>query len=316
MMTQLAARAALAQFRADVLRGLSKEQKQLPAKYFYDAAGSQLFDQITELDEYYPTRAEMSILRSHAGEMAERCGPRCLLVEPGAGSLAKVRLLLEKLEDPAGYVPMDVSGEHLAAAADELAEDFPDLEMASMVADFTQPLRLPPLPARRRVVFFPGSTLGNFERGEADALLGRMAGWVGAGGGLLLGVDLKKDRTKLLPAYDDAEGVTAAFNLNVLERINNELRGNFDLSAFRHLARYNAAKSRIEMHLVSVKAQQVQIGDALFEFAQGETIHTESSHKYDVDELGPRAAACGWRLDQSWTDEGRQFAMLFMTARG
>ena len=210
-------------FRADVLAGLSRPQKRLPAKYFYDAAGSRLFDAITELPEYYPTRTELAILRAHAGEIARRCGPRCLLVELGAGSLTKVRLLLDHLDCPAGYVPVDVSGDHLRAAAAALADDYPALAVTPVAADFTRPFGLPAIDAARRVVFFPGSTLGNFDPPEADALLCRVARLVGPEGGLLLGIDLRKDVGVLERAYNDAAGVTATFDRNLLVRINREL---------------------------------------------------------------------------------------------
>src|SRR5438067_2196062 len=281
------------QFLADVLAGLSRSQKRLPAKYFYDAAGSRLFDRITELPEYYPTRTELGILRGHAAAMAARCGPRCLLVELGAGSLTKVRLLLDRLNRPAGYVPVDVSGDHLRSAAAALADDYPDLDVRPVVADFTGPFALPGVPAARRVVFFPGSTIGNFDPPEADALLRRVAGLVGPGGGLLLGVDLRKPVDVLERAYNDAAGVTAAFNRNLLVRINRELGADFDPAAFRHRAFFNGERSRIEMHLVSAARQRVRVGGAAFDFHVGESIHTENSYKYDVAGFAGRAAASG-----------------------
>jgi len=301
-------------FRADILSGLSRPRKRLPAKYFYDAAGSRLFDRITELPEYYPTRTEIGILREHAAAMAARCGPQCLLVELGAGSLTKVRLLLDRLVRPAGYVPVDVSGEHLRAATEALAGDYPALEVAPVVADFTTAFDLPDVPASRRVVFFPGSTLGNFDPPRADALLRRVARLVGNGGGLLLGVDLRKDAAVLERAYNDAAGVTAAFNRNLLVRVNRELGADFDTTAFRHVAFYDRARSRIEMHLVSTAEQRVRIGSATFDFRAGESIHTENSYKYDVSELAARAARCGLRLDETWTDAQYYFAVLYLTA--
>lgn len=301
-------------FRADVLAGLSRPRKRLPAKYFYDAAGSRLFDRICELPEYYPTRTELGILKRYAPEMAGWCGPGCLLIELGAGSLTKVRFLLDHLEKPAGYVPVDVSAEHLRAAAKALAADYPSLPVRPVVADFTAAFPLPAIPARRRVVYFPGSTIGNFDPAEADTLLRRVAGLVGPGGGLVLGVDLRKPVEVLEPAYNDAAGVTAAFNRNLLARINRELGGDFDLDAFRHHAFYNAERSRVEMHLVSERRQRVRVGPAAFDFRPGETIHTENSHKYDVRELAERAATCGLRLDATWTDELSYFAVLGLTA--
>jgi dimethylhistidine N-methyltransferase len=301
-------------FRADVLAGLSARRKRIPAKYFYDDAGSRLFDDITELPEYYPTRTELGILLAHAGEMAARCGPRCLLIELGAGSLKKARILLDRLDRPAGYAPVDVSGAHLRAAAAALADDYSALEVTPVVADFTRPFRLPDLPAARRVAFFPGSTIGNFDPPEADALLRRVARLVGPGGGLLLGIDLRKDVAVLERAYNDGAGVTAAFNLNLLARINRELDADFDPDAFRHHAFYNREHSRIEMHLVSQRAQRVRVGDAAFDFRAGESIHTENSYKYDVAEFAARAAACRLRLDASWTDAHNYFAVLYLTA--
>ncbi len=302
-------------FRADVLAGLSRPQKRLPAKYFYDATGSRLFDRICELPEYYPTRTELGILGRHATNMAEWCGPDCLLIELGAGSLTKVRFLLDRLDWPAGFVPVDVSGEHLRAAATALADDYPALAVLPLVADFTTPFALPPLPARRRVVYFPGSTIGNFEPAEADALLRRVARLVGPGGGLLLGIDLRKPVEVLEPAYNDAAGVTAAFNRNLLVRINRELGGDFDPAAFAHRAFYNAERSRVEMHLVSERRQRVRVGPAAFDFLPGETIHTENSHKYDVRELADRSTGCGLHLAATWTDERGYFAVLGLTAQ-
>lgn len=316
MTTTCAARPATDQFRADVLAGLSRAQKRLPSKYFYDAVGSQLFDRITELDEYYPTRTELAIMRAHAGAMAARCGPRCLLIELGAGSLVKVRLLLDRLDRPAGYVPVDVSGEHLRASAAALADDYPALAVRPVVADFTRPFEVPSAGAARRVVYFPGSTIGNFDPADADDLLRRVARLVGPGGGLLLGVDLRKDPAVLEPAYDDARGVTAAFNRNLLARINRELGADFDPLAFHHRAFYNRERSRVEMHLTSAAEQRVRVSDRTFAFRAGESIHTENSYKYDLAELARRAAGCGLRADQTWTDEKGYFAVTFLTATG
>jgi dimethylhistidine N-methyltransferase len=311
--TQLAA-SPTDRFHADVLAGLRRPHKQLPAKYFYDAVGSRLFDRITELPEYYPTRTELGILRDNAEAMAARCGPRCLLIELGAGSLTKVRLLLDRLDRPAGYVPVDVSGDHLRSAAAALADDYPDLDVRPVVADFTGPFALPGVTAARRVVFFPGSTIGNFDPPEADALLRRVAGLVGPGGGLLLGVDLRKDVAVLERAYNDAAGVTAAFNRNLLVRINRELDADFDPAAFRHHAFFNREQSRIEMHLVSVRRQRVWVGPAAFDFRDGESIHTENSYKYDLSDLAARAGRCGLRLDEAWTDGQNYFAVSYLTA--
>lgn len=303
-------------FRADAIAGLLQPRKRLPSRYFYDAAGSRLFDRITKLPEYYLTRVELGILRAHAGAMADWCGPGCLLIEFGAGSLTKARLLLDRLERPAGYVPVDVSGEHLRQAAAALADDYPALAVAPIVADFMASFALPepPAPARRRVVYFPGSTLGNFEPPMADRLLRHVAELVGEGGGLLLGVDLKKDEAVLERAYNDAAGVTAAFNLNLLARANRELGADFDLDAFGHVAFYNRARSRVEMHLESLAEQRATIGRATFPFGLGETIHTENSYKYNIVELAERAARCGLRLDEVWTDARNYFAVLCLAS--
>ncbi len=301
-------------FLDDVLAGLGRPQKELPAKYFYDNAGSYLFDRITELDDYYLTRTELGIMRQNADRMAAWCGPQCLLVELGAGSLVKVRLLLDRLHRPAGYVPVDLSGSHLHAAAAALVQEHPDLAVLPLCADFTEEFPLPDVPAARRVVYFPGSTIGNFDPAKANQLLRRIAGLVGRGGGLLLGVDLQKDPRVIEAAYNDRRGVTAAFNRNLLVRINRELAADFDLAAFRHRAFYNRERSRIEMHLVSLSDQQVRIGDAEFRIKVGETIHTENSYKYNLAELKSRAARCGLRTDDVWTDEQNFFAVLYLTS--
>jgi len=303
-------------FLADVFAGLAAPRKHLKAKYFYDDAGSRLFDRITELDEYYLTRIERCIMRSHAGAMAARCGPHSLLIEFGAGSLLKVRLLLDQLPQPAGYVPVDVSGRHLRDAAAELSREYPRLTVLPVCADFTRDFPLPLVPEARRTVYFPGSTLGNFEPTDADALLRRIAGLVGPGGGLLLGLDLRKDPAILEAAYNDRAGVTAAFNGNLLVRINRELAGEFERDAFSHRAFYNRERSRVEMHLVSRRNQCVRVGDHSFEFRKDETIHTENSYKYDLDEFRSRAGLCGWRLDEAWMDEKRYFAVLHLSVHG
>ena len=301
-------------FLKDVLDGLSRPHKRLPSRYFYDAAGSRLFDRITKLDEYYLTRSELSILHSHAGRHGGEVRTRALLIEFGAGSLTKVRWLLERLDRPAGYVPVDVSGEHLLDAAAELAIDFPRLLVRPVVADFTEPFDVPPIPARRRVAYFPGSTIGNFDPPDANALLGRIARLVGRGGGLLLGVDLRKSPAVLEPAYNDSLGVTADFNKNLLVRINRELGADFDVAAFRHLSFFNIERSRIEMHLVSAADQVVHLGGRTFTFRTGESIRTECSYKYDVDELSHRAFGCGLRRDHVWMSENGYFAVLHFTA--
>jgi L-histidine N-alpha-methyltransferase len=301
-------------FRDDVLRGLARPAKELPCKYFYDERGSRLFEQICELDEYYLTRTELAIMRRHAGAMAARLGPRCLLIEFGSGSSTKTRLLLDHLEKPAAYVPVDISGDHLERSARILAAEYPGLAVLPVHADFTAPLTLARdlAQADRRVVYFPGSTIGNFTPPEAVALLRGVHALCGPGGGLLLGADLKKDRQTLEAAYNDAQGVTREFNLNLLQRINRELGGNFCLDRFRHHAFYNAAEGRIEMHLISTCRQMVRISTTRIGFAPEEGIRTEYSYKYAVEEVAELAAAAGMRVDEVWTDERRLFGVLFL----
>lgn len=302
-------------FRTDVLHGLGATKKELPCKYFYDEAGSELFDRITELEEYYPTRTELGIMRRHAAEMAGLFGPRCLLIEFGSGSSVKTRLLLDHLPDLAGYVPVDVSGDHLRRAADELSVEYPDVEVRPLCADFTRPLELPACrrSAARRVVYFPGSTLGNFTPKEAIVLLRRTVALCGRDGGLLLGVDLQKDPRVIEAAYNDRRGVTAAFNRNVLARINRELDADFDLTQFAHRAVYDADRGRIEMHLVSRRDQVVHVGDVPFFFAAGESIHTENSHKYSFPALAALAEAGGFSVDRVWTDARHYFGVAYLT---
>lgn len=304
-------------FADAVVHGLSRGPKSLPATFFYDAEGSRLFDRITELPEYYPTRTEVGILRDHGAEMAALLGPGVQLVELGSGSSVKVRLLLDRLAKPAGYVGVDISREHLRDACDRLAADYPGLEVLALCADYvTQDVPVPPpsmgLP-RRRVAFFPGSTIGNLVPEEAERFLARWRPEL-AGGGMLVGVDLKKDKAVLDAAYDDAAGVTAAFNLNLLARINRELDGGFDLSAFRHHAFYDPTKGRVEMHLVSTRDQIVPAAGRRFAFQAGEGIHTENSCKYTVPEFQALAARAGYRPARVWTDAGRLFSVHWLEA--
>ncbi len=312
-----AARPSLADFRADVLRGLSLPAKELPCKYFYDDAGSALFERITGLEEYYLTRTELAIMRHHAAEMAGLLGPRCLLVEYGSGSSTKTRLLLDRLIEPAGYVPIDVSGDHLRRAARAIADEYPGLEVLPLCADFTRPVE-PPAPRKRparRVVYFPGSTIGNFTPEESAVLLRQTAALCGRGGGLLLGADLRKDRRVLEAAYDDRLGVTAAFNLNLLAHINRELGADFALDQFRHRAFYNAAAGRVEMHLVSRREQRVRVAGTEFAFAAGESIRTEYSNKYRLRDLHDLASAAGFEVERFWTDEREYFSVHYLTVR-
>lgn len=302
------------QFLAEVLEGLRADDKYLLPKYFYDEQGSRLFDRITDLDEYYVTRTELGILRDHVESISESLGTNVLLIEFGAGSLAKVALILENLQQPAGFVPVDVSGAHLRASSKILAEQFPDLTIDPVIADFTKPFRVPSWQADRRVVYFSGSTIGNFDPADADKLLERIRGLVGRHGGVLLGVDLRKDRTILESAYNDSAGVTAAFNRNILVRINRELQADFVPSQFAHRAFYDVRKSRIEMHLVSRANQVVHLAGYQIEFERGESIHTENSYKYDLEELAEQTERAGLRLTHQWTDHNNYFALVYLTA--
>ena len=298
-------------FRADVLRGLRATAKELPCKYFYDVAGSLLFDRICDLDEYYLTRTELEIMRRHAPEMAALLGRKCLLIEYGSGSSVKTRLLLDHLPEPAAYIPVDISEEHLRRAAGRLAEEYPGVPVLPLAADFTQPLLLPGNGRRpaRRVVYFPGSTIGNFVPAEAGALLRRTAELCGPGGGLLLGADLKKDPALLHAAYNDRQGVTAAFNLNLLVRINRELGADFHVDQFWHHAFYHPGEGRIEMHLVSRRDQPVHLAGETFALAEGESIRTEYSYKYSPADLGELAASAGFEVRRAWCDECRYFTV-------
>jgi L-histidine N-alpha-methyltransferase len=301
-------------FLADVLAGLGSTPKRLPAKYFYDAAGSALFEEITRLPEYYPTRTELGILRDRGAEIAAAVPPGAALVEFGSGSSVKVRLLLEHLHDLAVHVPVDVSAEMLDTEAKALAADFPRLVVKPVAADFTSPFRLPAEAAGRpHVGFFPGSTIGNFEPQEAASFLRQAGEILGQGPSFIVGVDLVKDPAVLKAAYDDSAGVTARFNLNVLARINRELGGEFDLAQFAHRAFFNAGLSRVEMHLVSRIAQQVRIGSHLVDFEAGETIHTENSYKYTLDSFRALAQSAGWRPERVWTDRDNLFSVHLLT---
>jgi dimethylhistidine N-methyltransferase len=292
----------------EVVRGLRGAPKTLPPKLFYDALGAELFERICELDEYYLTRTELGILRAHVGEIAALAGPECALVEYGSGAGVKIRLLLDALERPAAYVPIDISREQLARVAAELAAGYPDVPILPVCADYTAPLTIPDLPRRaRRVAFFPGSTIGNFHPPEAAAFLRRVRRTLGRDGLLVLGVDRRKSAAVLDAAYDDSLGVTAAFNRNMLARLNRELAADFDLDAFRHRAFFDDAASRVEMHLVSTVDQTVTVAGESFAFERGESIWTESSYKYDAERLDALAAAAGFRVARLWTDAADYF---------
>lgn len=300
-------------FRRDALAGLRQRQKTLPCKYLYDAEGSALFDAITGLDAYYPTRAEIEILETHGGEMAAAIGPHARIVEYGSGSSTKTTLLLDQLDAPAAYVPIDISEGHLMDAAERLRLRYPDLHVAPVHADYTAPFRLPDTPGRRTVVFFPGSTIGNFEPGEAQQFLTDMARVAGPGGGLLVGVDLRKEAAVLERAYDDEEGVTARFNLNLLARMNRELDATFDLAQFEHRAVWIEQLGRVEMHLVSRMDQTVEVAGQSISFLAGETIHTENSYKYTPQGFTQLAAAAGFDARRCWTDREGRFSLHYLT---
>jgi L-histidine Nalpha-methyltransferase len=304
-------------FLEDVLAGLAKPQKELPPKYFYDARGSALFEAICELPEYYLTRTETAIMRGRGAEMAQRLGPGCALIEFGSGSARKTRILIEAAA-PAAYLAIDIAREQLEATAADLARDFPRLEVIAVCADYSRPIALPQLAApgsHRRAIYFPGSTIGNLVPTDARAFLRNAARLAGAGGGLLIGVDLKKDTARLNAAYNDARGVTAEFNLNLLARISRELGAALDPSAFRHFAFYNEALGRIEMHLVSTKAQAITIGGGVFRFRVDETIHTENSYKYSIAEFQELASGAGLAPVECWTDPEQLFAVHYLSVR-
>ncbi len=307
-------------FAASVLEGLSRKPKSLDPKWFYDARGSALFDAICDLEEYYPTRTEAAILRAAAGEIAPLIGPGAILFEPGAGSATKTRLLLDALDAPAAYVPADISSEHLNGTVVRLRQDYPGLRVEPAPLDFTAPIVLPPslspagIETAPITVFFPGSTIGNFAPDAARSLLRRFRAETHARR-LLIGVDLIKDEARLVAAYDDRDGVTAAFNLNLLVRINRELGADIDVDGFRHVAVFNAAHSRIEMHLESLKAQTASVAGQQIAFDAGERICTEHSHKYTIDGFHALAASAGWAGGVHWTDPDRLFAVLLYESR-
>ena len=303
-------------FLADVLTGLGGRPKSIPSKYFYDAHGSRLFEEITTLEEYYPTRTELAIMEKHLEEIVDRLGRGCLLVEYGSGSSRKTRILLDAMEDPAGYVPIDISGEHLAESARCLAEAYPDLSIHPVSADYTTDFEIPALPLRaaRTVVYFPGSTIGNVEPSVASSFLGRMARVAGWGGGLLIGVDLEKNPSTLEAAYNDARGVTAAFNRNLIHRINAELGASFDVDAFAHEAVYNRSRRRIEMYLISGRKQSSCLRGHVIALEEGERILTEYSYKYTRERFADVARRAGLRVRDVWMDDDRFFSVQYLEA--
>jgi dimethylhistidine N-methyltransferase len=304
-------------FRAAVLNGFGRDRKSIPCQFLYDARGSALFEEICRLPEYYPTRTEITILAENAVEIAAEMEPHCRLIEFGSGGSHKARTLLAALDRPAAYVPVDISREHLRQAAARVAADFPLLPVIAVCADYTQIFRLPPLPgpSSKRVGFFPGSTIGNFEPAAAERFLANCARILGPGGEMMIGVDLKKDSRVLDAAYNDAAGVTAAFNLNLLARINRELDGDLELDRFAHRAFYNGSEGRIEIYIESVYDQTARIAGQRFHFAADEMIHTEYSYKYSVPEFRALAARSGFRPAAVWTDPGDLFSVHYFRLR-
>lgn len=299
---------------AELLDGLQAERKRLDPKWFYDERGSALFEQITELPEYYPTRTETAILRDNRDAISERCGRGCVFIEPGSGNCAKARLLLDALR-PAAYVPLDISADFLRDAVTQLGLEYPWLNVQAICADFNREWTwLDKLPEGRRVVFYPGSTIGNLEPETAEDFLRRVRRLVGSDGGLLIGVDLHKSSACLNRAYNDTGGVTASFNLNALEHINQQFDADFDTRRFSHRAFYDTERRRIEMHLVSDERQSVRCQDTRIEFASGESIHTENSYKYTVESFEALAGRAGLALSASWLDEERLFSVHYLSS--
>lgn len=302
-------------FRDEVLAGLSKSARRLPCKFFYDEQGAQLFRQICELPEYYVTRTEIEILRLHGAEIAAALGPQIELIGLGTGAGTKTKILLEELERPAVYVPIDISKEQLEKSSERFRKMFPNLQILPVAADYLEPFELP-LPRQlssRSVIYFPGSTIGNFEPDDASEFLSRLVELAGEGGGLLIGVDLQKDRHVIETAYNDSAGVTAKFNKNLLARINRELGADFDLAHWQHYAIYNPADGRIEIYLISEIDQTVRIGERAFQFRAGEKILTEYSYKHTIGGFIMLARQAGFEFQQIWTDDERWFGVFYFT---
>ena len=302
-------------FRTAVLVGLSEQRKAIPCRFLYDGPGSALFDRICDLPEYYPTRTETEILRGHADQIAALVGPDAQLVELGSGASDKVRILLDALQAPAAYVPIDISAAHLLKAASGIQIDYPALSVHAICADYGKPFDLPPTTGGRRVGFYPGSTIGNMTPRQAQAFLARWAERLGPGAAMIVGVDLRKDASVIEPAYDDAQGVTAAFSLNLLACANRELGGDFDLSSFRHQARYLAGEGRVEIHLRSLKRQTVNVAGWSFAFAEGELLHVEDSWKYTVDGFTTLAEAAGFESVGAFVDDEGLFSVHVLKTR-
>ena len=298
----------------EILKGFNKPQKELPSKLFYDERGSALFDEICKLEEYYLTRTEISIMLDNIEDICSVLGKNCLLIELGSGSSRKIRLLLTGLHNPAGYVPIDISEGHLITSVNALARDYPWLKIFPVYADYTQPFSLPEFEHAhlKKVVYYPGSTIGNFEPEYASKFLNRIANRLGKGGGLLIGIDLKKDKKILEDAYNDKKGVTAEFNLNILERLNRELDADFNIEEWQHLAFYNSDEGRIEMHLISLSDQTVHLNGSSIKFVKNETILTEYSYKYSVEDF-QELMSDAYYLEKLWMDKENKFGILYFT---
>jgi len=301
-------------FATEVLNGLSRRPRAIPCRFLYDARGSELFERITELEDYYPTRTEIGLLERHAPDIAELAGAGVAIVEFGSGSSRKTEILIAALPALAAYVAIDISAAALSEAATRLRARFPELEVVTVTGDFNDAMDLPAsLAATRKLGFFPGSTIGNLGNEEAISFLSNARERLGPDGALLLGVDLKKPESILVPAYDDSEGVTAAFNLNLLTRINRELGGSFDLTKFAHEAIYNAEAGRVEIYITSREDQEVTVLGQSFAFAPGERIHTENSHKYAIEDITAMAEAAGWTHARAWVDDDNLFSLNMLT---
>ena len=301
-------------FLKDVIEGLGKNPKTLKPKYFYDNRGAQLFTEICTTPEYYPTRTEITILNQNAEDIASQIGNNIALIEYGSGALEKIKILLNFLKEPVGLIPVDISEDQLFVSAKNLENLYPNLEILPVAADFTKPIPIPGFsqPPKKYVAFFPGSTIGNFEPDLAIQFLQGVTKTIGLDGLLLIGFDLKKDIETLLAAYDDQRGITASFNKNLLSRVNGELGGNFNLNTFEHVARYNENKGRIEMHLKSTMEQTVSINKELFEFLEGETIHTENCYKFTKESFTAMSSKAGLSPVKTWTDDKNLFAVMLL----
>lgn len=303
-------------FADAVAEGFGRVTKSLPSQFFYDDRGSELFERICELDAYYPTRTEIAILRDRRDELYRLMGAECAIVEFGCGSSLKIRALFDAARDAVAYIAIDISKSALLSVTRDLAGAFPGLAITSICADYTAPLDLPEFAGDRfqkKVGFFPGSNIGNFTPGQAEAFMVTAAAMVGPGGDFIVGVDRRKNKARLEAAYNDRQGVTALFNLNLLERINRELGGDIDIASFRHRAFYNDGEGRIEMHLESVRDQTITVGGREYRFARGETIHTENSYKYEIDEFRALARRAGFEPVAAWSDAGNLFSVHYLT---